>query len=125
VSCDEYQHPTSQTGFFPKKRWQNIEGFAIFVPANMSAVEITAGMKDQIKGLIIENLMLQVTAAEIADDLLLFGPGGLGLDSVDALQLVLALDKQFGLKITDPETARQILRNVNTITEAVNQKLAA
>ena len=82
-------------------------------------------MKERIKGLIIENLMLQVTPAEIADDLPLFGPAGLGLDSVDALQLVLALDKQFGLKITDPDTAKQTLRNVNTITEAVNQKLAA
>jgi acyl carrier protein len=68
--------------------------------------------------------MLQVSPAEIADDLPLFGPGGLGLDSVDALQLVLALDKHFGLKIRDPETAKEILRNVNTITEAVQQKLA-
>ena len=82
-------------------------------------------MKEQIKGLIIENLMLQVTPAEIADDLPLFGPGGLGLDSVDALQLVLALDKQFGLKIRDPQAAKEILRNVNTITQAVEQKLAA
>jgi acyl carrier protein len=91
----------------------------------MSAAEITPGMKEQIKGLIVENLMLQMTPAEIADDLPLFGPGGLGLDSVDALQLVLALDKQYGLKITDPAAAREILRNVNTITDAVNQKLAA
>ena len=82
-------------------------------------------MKERIKGLIIENLMLQMTPAEIADDLPLFGTGGLGLDSVDALQLVLALDKHFGLKITDPQAAREILRNVNTITEAVEQKVTA
>jgi acyl carrier protein len=82
-------------------------------------------MKERIKGLIIENLMLQMTPAEIADDLPLFGTGGLGLDSVDALQLVLALDKHFGLKITDPQAAREILRNVNTITEAVEQKTTA
>jgi len=79
-------------------------------------------MKERIKGLIIENLMLQVSPAEIADDLPLFGPGGLGLDSVDALQLVLALDKQFGLKIRDPEAAKEILQNVNTIAEAVQQR---
>jgi acyl carrier protein len=66
-----------------------------------------------------------VSAAEIADDLPLFGPGGLGLDSVDALQLVLALDKQFGLKIRDPEAAKEILRNVNTIAEAVQRKTAS
>ena len=49
--------------------------------------------------MMVENLMLQVPAAEIGDEQPLFGPGGLGLDSVDALQLVVALDKTFGLKI--------------------------
>ena len=78
-------------------------------------------LKEQIKSMMVENLMLQVSAAEIGDDQPLFGPGGLGLDSVDALQLVVALDKTFGLKIADPETARQILQNVNTIADAVQQ----
>ena len=68
--------------------------------------------------------MLQLTTAEIKDDLPLFGPGSLGLDSVDALQLVVALDKTFGLKIPDPAAAKQILQTVNTITQAVQQKLA-
>jgi acyl carrier protein len=54
-------------------------------------------LKGQIKQMLVENLMLQTTAAEIADDLPLFGPGGLGLDSVDALQLVVALEKNYGL----------------------------
>jgi acyl carrier protein len=85
----------------------------------------TNSLKERIKGLMVENLMLQMSAAEIADDLPLFGPGSLGLDSVDALQLVVALDKNFGLKIRDPEEAREILRNVNTMVEAVQQKLAA
>lgn len=82
-------------------------------------------LKAQIKNLMVENLMLQVTADDIRDDLPLFGPGSLGLDSVDALQLVVALDKNFGLKIRDPEAAKEILRNVNSITHAVQQKLAA
>jgi acyl carrier protein len=82
-------------------------------------------LKQRIKELMVENLMLKVTAAEIDDELPLFGPGGLGLDSVDALQLVVALDKHFGLKIRDPEAAREILRNVSTIAQAVQQKLAA
>jgi len=67
----------------------------------------------------IENLMLPVSPEEIRDDQPLFGPGSLGLDSVDALQLVVALDKAYGLKIPDPEAARQILQNVNTMTAAV------
>ncbi len=82
-------------------------------------------LKAQIKAMMVENLMLQVTASEIADDQLLFGPGSLGLDSVDALQLVVALDKTFGLKIADPASAKVILQSVNTITQAVQQKMAA
>jgi acyl carrier protein len=82
-------------------------------------------LREKIKGLMVENLMLQITAADIRDDQALFGPGSLGLDSVDALQLVVALDKTFGLKIPDPAAARQILQNVNTIAEAVQQKMAA
>ena len=82
-------------------------------------------LKQRIKELMVENLMLQVTTAAIADELPLFGPGSLGLDSVDALQLVVSLDKNFGLKIRDPEAGREILRNVNTIAEAVQQKLTA
>ena len=76
-------------------------------------------LKQQIKNIMVENLMLQVTAAEIGDDQLLFGPGSLGLDSVDALQLVVALDKNFGLKIPDPGAAKEILQSVNTIADAV------
>ena len=81
-------------------------------------------LKEQIKTLMVENLMLQVSAGEITDDQPLFGPGSLGLDSVDALQLVVALDKTFGLKIADPAAAKEILKNVNTIAEAVQDKLA-
>jgi acyl carrier protein len=79
-------------------------------------------LKRRLKQLLVENLMLQVSADEIRDDQPLFGPGGLGLDSVDALQLVVALDKHFQLKIPDPEAARQILQSVNSISEAIEQK---
>jgi acyl carrier protein len=78
-----------------------------------------ATIKDRIKTLMVENLMLQVTAAEIGDDQPLFGPGSLGLDSVDALQLVVALDKNFGLKVPDPGAAKTILQNVNAMAAAI------
>ena len=81
-------------------------------------------LKTQIKHLLVENLMLQSKAEEIADDLPLFGPGGLGLDSVDALQLVVALDKNYGLKIPDPEAAKKVLQSVNTIVAALEQRLS-
>ena len=76
-------------------------------------------IKQEIRKLMVENLMLQISPEEIGDDQPLFGPGSVGLDSVDALQLVVALDKTFGLKIGDAEAAKQILRNVNTIATAV------
>ena len=63
-------------------------------------------LRDEIKTMMVENLMLQITAAEIGDDTPLFGPGSLGLDSVDALQLVVGLDKTFGVKIADPAAAK-------------------
>ena len=79
----------------------------------------TAAIKQDIKRLMVENLMLQISAEEIKDGQPLFGPGSVGLDSVDALQLVVALDKTYGLKIADTEAARQILQSVNTIAAAV------
>lgn len=78
-------------------------------------------LRDEIKKLMVENLMLQVAADEIGDDQALFGAESLGLDSVDALQLVVALDKQYGLKIPDPAAAQQILRSVNTIVAAIER----
>ena len=69
--------------------------------------------------MLVENLMLKIGPEEIGDDQPLFGPGGMGLDSVDALQLVVALEKNFGLKIPDAELARSILQSVNSIADAV------
>ena len=78
-----------------------------------------------IKQLMVENLMLQITCDDIADEQTLFGPGSLGLDSVDALQLVVALDKKYGLKIPSPDRAREVLQSVKSIADAVAQHLAA
>lgn len=69
--------------------------------------------------MIIEALMLRITPAELGDNQPLFGPGGLGLDSVDALQLVVALDNHYGIKITDTEVARKMMADVASIAEAV------
>ena len=87
------------------------------LPSNMTE----QSLKDRIKHMMVENLMLQISEAEIRDTQPLFGPGSLGLDSVDALQLVVALDKNFGLKIPDPATAKEVLQNVNTMVAAVQK----
>jgi acyl carrier protein len=73
----------------------------------------------------ISELMLDMTADDIGDDTPLFGPAGVGLDSVDALQLVVMIEKHFGFKMADQEQAKRILHSVATIAEAVDQKAAA
>ncbi len=78
-------------------------------------------LKTRIKQLMVENLMLKIPAEEIGDDQPLFGPNSLGLDSVDALQLVVALDKNFGLKVSDQSAAKKILHSVSAMAEAVTQ----
>lgn len=76
-------------------------------------------LRSKIKDLIVRELMLKIGATEIGDNQPLFGPGGLGLDSVDALQLVVALEKEYGVKIPDPNAARQVLSSVASIAAAV------
>ena len=76
-------------------------------------------LKSRIKQILVEDLMLQIKPEEIGDAQPLFGSGGIGLDSVDALQLVVALEKNFGLKIADPEVARVVLASVDSIAQAV------
>jgi acyl carrier protein len=83
----------------------------------------TQALTQEIKCMMVENLMLQITADQIGDEQPLFGPGSLGLDSVDALQLVVALDKKYGLKIPDPNTARQVLQSVHSIAQSVARHL--
>jgi acyl carrier protein len=83
-----------------------------------------SALKQQIKQAMVEELMLPQSADEIADDAPIFSPQGLGLDSVDALQLVVAIEKRFGLKLGDAAAARAVLHSVNTIAGAVAVKQA-
>jgi len=83
----------------------------------------TTDLKARVRQMLVDNLMLQVQPDEITDELPLFGEG-LGLDSVDALQIVVALDKNFGLKIKDAEMAKGVLKNVNTIVAAIEANAA-
>jgi len=75
-------------------------------------------LKQKIKKTLIDELMLQEEVSEIDDDTPLFGEG-LGLDSVDALQLVVALEKHFGLKLGDASEAKRVLHSVDTIAAGI------
>ena len=82
-------------------------------------------LRQSIKEMLVKNLMLQTTAAEIGDDLPLFRPGGLGLDSIDALELVVSMEKNFGVGVPNSEVAAKALRTVNTIHDYILEKRAA
>ena len=72
-------------------------------------------LRDAIKTMMVESLMLKVTKDEIRDDMPLFGPEGLGLDSIDALELVVGLEKRFGVKVPNSEAAKHALATVNSL----------
>lgn len=74
----------------------------------------------RVKVVLIEGLNLEdLSPADIGDDDLLFGDGGLGLDSVDALELVMEVERQFGVQIQDEEGSRKVLRSVRTLAEHI------
>ncbi len=56
---------------------------------------------------------------QIGDDLPLFGPDGLGLDSIDALELSVMLEREYDIKLTNPAEARKIFVSVNSIAEYI------
>lgn len=78
-------------------------------------------LRQKIKEVMVEELMLDQTPAEITDTIPIFGAGGLGLDSVDALQLVVGLEKNFGLKIGTSDSAKGILESVETIAREIEK----
>jgi acyl carrier protein len=70
--------------------------------------------KTEIKQAIIRSLRLPLTVEDIGDDTPLFGEG-LGLDSIDVLELVIEIERTFGAKIEDEQTGMDVLRSVDTI----------
>ncbi len=78
-------------------------------------------LRQKIKEVMVDELMLDQAPSEITDTIPIFGAGGLGLDSVDALQLVVGLEKHFGLKIGNSDAAKAILENVETIAREIEK----
>jgi len=84
-----------------------------------SLEEIRRGLKE----LLVVNLALEdITPEEIEDDGVLFGEG-LGLDSLDAVEIVVLLQRNYGLEITDEARAREIFQSVNTMAQWVYENL--
>ena len=86
----------------------------------MTSIEVLIAQRralvGRVKGLLIDTLQLDLTPEEIAEDGALFG-FGLGLDSIDALSLVVSIEDTFAVSIPDDGVA--MLRSINTVADFV------
>lgn len=81
----------------------------------------TPELKQELKEKIIEFLnLIDVKPEDIKDDQPLFGEG-LGLDSIDSIELIVLLDRSYGIKIKDPKEGRKILVDINTIVDYIEK----
>ncbi|HTO39093.1 MAG TPA: phosphopantetheine-binding protein [Brumimicrobium sp.] len=78
-------------------------------------------LKKELKEKLIEALNLEdLTPDDISDDEALFGEG-LGLDSIDALELIIILDKDYGIKLTDSKDGKKIFETVETMATFIKE----
>jgi acyl carrier protein len=80
-------------------------------------------LKAEIKQAIVRSLRLPITADEIGDSTPLFGTG-LGLDSIDVLELVLEIERSFGVAISDEQTGMKVLVSVDAIADFITSERA-
>lgn len=80
-----------------------------------------AALQDRIKHLIVTRLKLEVDPASIDSDAPIFG-GGLGLDSIDALELVLGIEQEFGVRIDDEEIGSAALASVGALADFLAER---
>jgi len=83
-------------------------------------IEKRKDILERLKKILIERLSLPLEPDEIAEDSTLFGLG-LGLDSVDALEIVVGVEQEFDISITDEDM--QVFRSVNTIVDFIIEKM--
>lgn len=77
-------------------------------------------LKQELKELLVSNLSLEnVTAAEIKNDTPLFGEGGLGLDSLDGVEIVVLLQRHYGLDVKDMQQGREIFQTIDALAPYV------
>jgi len=76
---------------------------------------------EEFKKVLIKYLNLEdMTPDEIDDNDALFGDDGLGLDSVDSIELVLAIEKEYGVKITDSKQYQTIFASIQSLLDYIN-----
>jgi acyl carrier protein len=77
-------------------------------------------LKTELKKLIVEECDLMIDPGEIGDDEPLFGTDTkVGLDSIDALQISMEIDKKYKITITDSKVTRRVMRSINTFADFI------
>ena len=85
----------------------------------------TNSLSDQLKTIIIEELNLEdIDPQDIGDDDPLFGEEGLGLDSLDAVELVVLVQKHFGVEIRDMDEGREALASITALADFITTRKA-
>jgi acyl carrier protein len=80
-------------------------------------------LPEELKAKIIQSLNLEdITPDQIDNDAPLFGTGGMELDSIDALELVVMLEREYGIVIKDIEVGRPAFKSVNTLAAFIAAK---
>lgn len=76
----------------------------------------------ELKQKVVEALDLEeLSAEEINENTPLFGADGLGLDSIDALELIVLLDKEYGIRLSDPKQGKEIFYSIATMAEYIQK----
>ena len=76
----------------------------------------------ELKQKVVEALNLEeLSAEEINENTPLFGADGLGLDSIDALELIVLLDKEYGIRLSDPKQGKEIFYSIATMAEYIQK----
>ena len=84
---------------------------------------VSEPLESQVKTAIVRCLRMPIAAGDIQDDMPLFGEG-LGLDSIDALEIVLELQRSFDVVVSDEQMGQRVLRSVRTIADFIRSSRA-
>ena len=96
------------------------------IPAKLSILATNLAAMDtliaELKQKVVEALNLEeLSAEEINENTPLFGADGLGLDSIDALELIVLLDKEYGIRLSDPKQGKEIFYSIATMAEYIQK----
>jgi acyl carrier protein len=108
-------------GFSSEAKAQRIRLVVMEPAPNQNPPEVTLEI---LREILVENCMVKVDPAAIGEETPLFGPDSIGLDSLDALQMAVALEKRYGVVLSDSATARDAFQSLGVLRDWILRNLA-